>query len=253
MVTDDDESERIFQSELLEFETMEFQIQVKGIPRKLPGQEYDSNGELVGSGFFDLFDDFAANGKLGLVLRCQDMGQYVGLARADVYFRGTDRAHWWNFAKGYMGIWMQMMIVISLGVCFSTFLSAPVTMLATVCTIIFSFFSDSISELAKPTTEGGGPIESFIRLVTQKNLDQPLVESTGLTVVQTLDAFFMNVVSAVTSIVPNFAKMDFSDFLMYGYFVDNNRMLVAFCMSAAFCIGLTIFGYFCLKTRELAG
>jgi len=146
-----------------------------------------------------------------------------------------------------------MMIVISLGVSFSTFLSAPVTMLATVLTIIFSFFSESIRNLAAPTTEGGGPIESFIRLVTQKNLDQPLVDSVGLSVIERIDEFFMNIVSAVTSIVPNFAKMDFSDFLMYGYFVDNSRMLVAFCMTIAFCIGLMIFGYFCLKTRELAG
>ncbi len=244
---------RFYRSEIMEFESQEFQIQVKGIPRKLPGQAFDAGGEIRETGYFDLFDDFAANGQLRLVIRCQDMGQYVGLARADVYFRGTDQAHWWNFAKGYMGIWLQMMIVCSLGVAFSTFLSAPVTMLAAICTIIFGFFSDGIQKISAPGVEGGGPIESLIRLVTQKNMQQPLQESIGLTIIQRVDQFFMNIVSSISGVVPNFGKMDFSAFLTYGYFVDNSRLLVALCMAATFCIGLTILGYFCLKTRELAG
>ncbi len=36
-----------------------------------------------------------------------------------------------NFIKGYFGIWLQMVLVIAFGVMFSTFLSGPVAMIAT--------------------------------------------------------------------------------------------------------------------------
>lgn len=241
-----------FVSEQLEFESREFEVQVKAIPRKLPGQIFDASGELVGTGVFDLFDDFSKNGKLKLSVRCIDQGQYLGMARADIYLRATDKPYWWNFTKGYVGIWLQMMIVICLGVTFSTFLSSPVVMLATICTIIFGFFSEWLNKFASFSIEGGGPVESFVRLITQKNVNTPFPESLGTTIMERIDWFFISMVGAVTKIVPNFAKLDFSDFLTHGYFVDNDRLLVAMFLSAAFCLGLTFVGYFCLKTRELA-
>lgn len=244
--------DRRFRSELIEFETDEFAIQVKGIPRKIPGQIFGPEGELLESGVYDLFDDFAPNGRLKMTVRCIDQNQYLGMARADVYFRVTDKPYWFNFARGYFGIWLQMMIVVSLGVAFSTFLSAPVTMLATICAIIFGFFSESIRKLAVPDVSGGGPVESFYRLITQKNQEQKLTESVGVRIMEEVDRFFISMVSAVTNIVPDFSTLDFSDFLTYGYYVDNDRLLVAFLVSMAFCLGLAVMGYFALKTRELA-
>ena len=57
--------------------------------------------------------------------------QYYGMAQADLYIRAADSSFAWNFCKGYLGIWLQMALVISLGVMFSTFLSGPVALLAT--------------------------------------------------------------------------------------------------------------------------
>ena len=53
------------------------------------------------------------------------------MAQADLYIRAADSSFDWNFCKGYLGIWLQMVLVISLGVIFSTFLSGPVALLAT--------------------------------------------------------------------------------------------------------------------------
>ena len=242
-----------FVSEQIEFETQENDVQVKAIPRKLPGQIFSPNGELIGTDTYDLFDDFAANGRLKLNVRCVDQDQYLGMAQADIYFRSTDRPYWWNFTKGYIGIWLQMMIVISLGVAFSTFLSSPVVMLASICTIIFGFFSESIRKFASFDVEGGGPIESFVRLITQKNVGSPFADTLGTDIMKSVDRVFISMVGAVTNIVPDFSRLDFSDFLTFGYFVNNDRLFVAAAISAAFCVGLVFLGYFCLKTRELAG
>ena len=45
-----------------------------------------------------------------------------------------------NFAKGYLGIWLQMVLVIGIGVMFSTFLSGPVALLATLAASVAAFF-----------------------------------------------------------------------------------------------------------------
>ena len=64
-------------------------------------------------------------------LQCVEPAQYFGAAQADLYLRARDASFALNFAKGYLGIWLQMLLVIGFGVMFSTFLSGPVAMLAT--------------------------------------------------------------------------------------------------------------------------
>ena len=82
---------------------------------------------------------------------------------------------------------LQIDVVICLGVAFSTFLSSPVVMLASVCTIVFGFFSESIQKLASATLEGGGPLESLVRLITQKNLNSPLPDTLGTDIMLKMD------------------------------------------------------------------
>ena len=57
-----------------------------------------------------------------------------------------------------------MLLVIALGVMFSTFLSGPVAMLATLGALVGGFFSDFMFRLATGQTYGGGPFESIIRI-----------------------------------------------------------------------------------------
>ncbi|MEE2825007.1 MAG: hypothetical protein VYE64_00110 [Planctomycetota bacterium] len=251
-VPNDASSENRFQSDSIVFETNEFQIQTLPISRQQPGRLIAPDGSTVEIGMFDLFEDYARNGKLNLVLRCEDYNQYIGVARADVYFRATDDLYWANFFKGYLGIWCQMIIVIAMGVSFSTFLSAPITMLATLVTMIIGFFTPFIRTMTEEDVAGGGPIESLFRLVTQKNMEVTLETGIGTTLMEQTDNLLVGGLSTLTYLAPNFAQLNFSDFLTYGYSIDSQRILVAMAITIAFCMGLSIVGYFCLKTREIA-
>ncbi len=239
-------------SEPIIFETDEFNIQTLPVSRLQPGRILAPDGTIVEEGTYDLFEDFARNGKLKLILRCEDVNQYIGCARADVYFRAADDFYFWNFLKGYLGIWCQMIIIISLGVALSTFLSAPVTMLAASVAIIVGFFGEFIRKLAEPDVSGGGPIESFYRLVTQNNMETPLETGFATTVIEQIDNLLVYLLDKLTYLAPDFSKLNFSDFLTYGYSIDADRILVAITIALGFCLGLTILGYFCLKTREIA-
>jgi hypothetical protein len=241
-----------FVSELFDFESDEYSLQVLPIPAKLAGKKISADGKTLEANTYDLFKDYARNGKLRLRLSCRDLSQYIGVARADVYFRASDQSYPLNFIKGYLGIWCQMVIVISLGVALSTFLNSPVTMLGSVVVIIVGFFTGFIRDLMSPESVGGGPIESLIRVVTQNNMVSEMETGVVTTLIEQVDRFLVGLMVGFTYLAPNFSVLNFSDYLTYGYAIDTQRILVALAISLVFCIGLTILGYFALKTREIA-
>lgn len=248
----DSDLDNKFVSDVFDFETNEFTIQTLPISRRLVGKVIAPDGKTVGSGNFDLFNDYAANGKLRIRLSCRDTSQYIGVSKADVYFRAADRVYFGNFVKGYFGIWCQMMMVVAIGVALSTFLSSPITMLGAVVVMVLGFFTAFVRELMSPDSVGGGPIESFVRVITQENMVVSLETGIATTLMENIDRFLVLMMASFTYLVPDFKKFDFSDFLTYGYAIDFNRVLVALTTTIAFCIGFTLIGYFALKTREIA-
>ena len=63
------------------------------------------------------------------------------MAPADLYIRAGDASFELELPKGYVGIWFQMVLVIGIGVMFSTFLSGAVAMLATLGCMVMGFFT----------------------------------------------------------------------------------------------------------------
>ncbi|MFO0036709.1 MAG: ABC transporter permease [Planctomycetota bacterium] len=253
-VPDDPNTTPVFRSDVSLFETEEYNVQTIPVPRKLTGKLINPDGSIQREGDFDLFKDYAGDDlhRLKIIVRCEDRNQYLGLARGDVYFRATDDLYWWNFIKGYLGIWAQLLVVVSLGVALSTFLSAPVAVIGTIVLILVGFTTTFIRQLAQPDVSGGGPIESFWRLITQKNMEVDLEPGLQRTLMEQADTLLVNLLNSLTYIAPDFRRMNFSSFLTYGYSVDSSRLGVALLISIGFCLGLTILGYFCLKTREIA-
>ena len=251
-VPDNPQVENRFISEVSYFETNEYQLLTRPISRKIIGRIETPEGTLVEEGEFDLFDDFAKNGKLEMSLSCRDVNQYLGVARSDMYFRASDDVYWFNYLKGYVGIWCQMMTIIAMAVAFSTFLGTPIVMLGVLMMMIIGFFTPFIRSLTAYDRDGGGPIESLIRIVTQKNMQVDLETGVATTLIKESDKFMTQRLSDLTYLAPNFKQLDFSEFLTYGYSIDNQRILVALAITFAFCAGLTLLGYFSLKTREIA-
>ena len=115
------------------FESKEYVIDEQDIPREFRTPD----GEKV-----DLFKDIVDDGQVEVWLQCAEPSQYFGAAQADMYLRARDASFALNFVKGYLGIWLQAVLVIALGVMFSTFLSGPVAMLATLGALVGGFFND---------------------------------------------------------------------------------------------------------------
>ena len=233
------------------FESEEFTSDSFTIPRKL---------ELATGETVDIFEEYVDDkGRMELVLRCEERGQYFGSAQADLYLLAGEKNFFWNFAKGHLSIGLQMLLVISMGVMFSTFLSAPVAMLATLGTVGMGFFTTKIQALAasvfypdNPEIPGGGPIEALIRLLRQTNLTLDLDLGFATSVIKTLDQCIMSVMWAFASLLPNFARFDSVSYVAEGYNIPFEVWSQQIVIAVAYALVANCLGYFFLRTREIA-
>jgi hypothetical protein len=225
------------------FEAKDFYIDQRNIPRKLT----DSTGKPL-----DLFDDLVDDGEVEVWLTCLDDSQYFGAAKGDVYLRARDASFTLNFVKSYLGIWVQMLLVTSFGVMFSTFLSGAVAMMATLSALVLGFRTQFILDVAKGVIQGGGPIESFIRIIKQQNVTTQLEPGLTTDIVQTVDRGFMFFMTSVTSLLPNFNNFSNVNYLAHGFDIPPDVVLVQICTALGYLAAVFAIGYFFLKTREVA-
>jgi ABC-type transport system involved in multi-copper enzyme maturation permease subunit len=232
------------------FESKEYVADYRVIPREL-NSETGSGSE----GKIDLFNDLVtSDGKVSIEVRCVEPAQYFGVAQADLYLRPADSTFELNFAKAYLSIWLQMLLVTSLGVTLSTFLSGPVAMMATLSAVGVGFFGEFVRGVATGAVHGGGPIESAIRILTQTNVMTEMDDMNVIVfrVIQGMDGVLMRVLQAATYALPDFTRFDTVMFVADGYSIFPALVGQQVTMALVYFAVVTIVGYFCLKTREIA-
>ncbi len=231
-------------SDLHMFQAKDFYIDRQPIPRKLTS----ADGKPL-----DLFQDLVTpDGRVEVWLQCLDKAQYFGVAQADCYLRAKENLFELNFLKGYLGIWVQMVLVICFGVLFSTFLSGPVAMVAAIAAIVIGFFAQFVIDLALGKIEGGGPIESLIRLVTQMNVTIDMEQSIGIAIVQTIDKVVLFFMSAAAKLLPNYSSYSNIDAVAYGFDIRQGIVLQNLTAGLAYLLAVFLAGYFLLRIREVA-
>ncbi|HPM81278.1 MAG TPA: ABC transporter permease [Candidatus Anammoximicrobium sp.] len=236
-------------SEPIPFTAREFTLYRHEIPRKLKAVQADGTLRDI-----DLFESLVdEEGNVEIWIQCSERAQYFGMAQADLYIRGGDAPFAWNFCKAYVGIWLQMVIVTCFGVVFSTFLSGPVALFATAVTLVVGLFRAFIISVATGEQVGGGPVESAIRMITQ--LNQTIELDLGKPIEWTIrgvDAVLMFFMWVAANVLPNYWTFNTSDFVAYGFNIDGNLLGQHCLIALAFVLVLTVYGYFFLKSREIA-
>lgn len=246
-----DGEEILFETREIAFESREFAVQTLTFDRKVDVVWQDAEGNPM-TAQMDLFDEFAdpETGAFEIVLTCKEPGQYFGVSPLSIYFKLRDGSFAANFGKCYLGIWMQLVVVISLGVTLSTFLNASVSLLSTVAGLCIGFFGKFINELSTEEIEGGGPIEAVYRLVTQMNLTSD-IEGGGW--MRAIDTVLLQGMSSMTHIIPDFTTYSTQAPLADGYDISWPLLSAHLLVTFTFVIGAWLVGYFALRTREIAG
>ena len=236
-------------SEPIPFTAREYTLYRHEIPRKLKAVE--ASGSLKDVDLFESLVDEEGNTEIWI--QCSERSQYFGMAQADVYVRGGDAPFAWNFCKAYVGVWLQMLIVTCFGVVFSTFLSGPVALFATAITLVVGVFREFIISVATGEQVGGGPLESAIRMLTQMN--QTIELDLGKPIewaIRGFDAVLMAFMWVAAHVLPDYWAFNTSKFVAYGFNIDGNLLGQHCLIALAFFLVLTVYGYFFLKSREIA-
>ena len=248
------------QSPPILFTAREFEPELRIIPRtfRLPPKADGQAAEM------DIFQELVDDGRIEVMIRCEERAQYFGVAQADVYLRAPDSQFYRNFIKACVSIWLQMLLVTSFGVMFSTFLSGAVAMIATLSSIVMGFLTRFILNLAISVMrgeefldradyiEGGGPIESMYRIITQMNVTLDLEPGVVTTIMQTIDRLLMFCMWAAASLLPNYADFSNADYVAYGYNIQFDLWSQQCVITLVYIAAVTCLGYFLLKTREIA-
>lgn len=235
-------------SDSIPFIVKEFSVDHQDISRTLQGSINSEPQEI------DIFKDIAQDGKLEISIRCTDPGQYFGVAHADLFLRRGEATFAWNLFKGFLGIWMQMVLIICLGVMFSTFLSGPVAMVATLTSLIIGYFGTLAIDIAINDAPGGGPIESAIRMVMQTgamielDLGNPALETT----IKYADRGIIYLIVSLFQAIPSFGQFNTSEFVAYGFNIFEGLVARHLTMTLCYFLLTSLIAYFFLKTRELA-
>jgi ABC-type transport system involved in multi-copper enzyme maturation permease subunit len=213
-------------------------------PRKLE----DDNRKPI-----DLIDDLVSkDGRLEVIVQCLDRAQYYGFAQPDAYVRLPDGAPLWNFCKAHLSIWVQMVLVIAIGVACSTLVNGPVAMMFTLAFITLGFFRQFFIDVAIGKQVGGGPLESLYRLVTQMNQMSPLPENLGTQLIQAVDIVLKQAMLSLSYVLPDFRSLNTVSYVGYGFNIPMNHLLQDLTVCLAYLAGLFVIGYFLFRTREVA-
>jgi hypothetical protein len=228
-----------------EFVTSQVNIKFSDIRRQNP-----TTGELEN---IDLFKNLVDSGKLQVHIRCKEHAQFFGMAQADVYIRAPEGSFEANLIKCYLGIWMQMLLVILLGVFFSTFLNGIVALISSVAIVAMGMFAGFISDIQTGEAPGGGPIESMVRNITQQGATLELeMGDTAIEVIESLDGFYLNTMESLAKLAPDFSKFNMSAKVAYGYDIHMDLILRQLVTTMVYFFVLVLAGYFILTSREIA-
>ncbi|HEX6985082.1 MAG TPA: hypothetical protein VF170_06875, partial [Planctomycetaceae bacterium] len=256
---DDPDKTRVVDQEAV-FPIDEFDPNVQNVPREI--RTYDESGA---ERTVDLFEGVVSDdGRLRVEVAALDGNQYLGMAPADLFIRTPDRPFAFGYFKAVFGIWLMTVLVVVLGVTASTFLKGPVaTLLTFVLFVIGSPFRDFMDGLAASyeaavrsgqVVEGGGPIESIIRIVRHMNPSTALPDNALTSVIQAIDQVFLAGVWLVRYLIPDFGAYDLAEYSSKGYDVpwtSSPGLLPAAAMTLAFLIPCVLLGYYSLRFREL--
>lgn len=224
------------------FRVSEYHGDLHYVPREL----YNETGEPV-----DLFDDLCHGGRLRVEIFCLSPGQYLGMARPDLFVRTPDRPFASTYFKAVTGDWLMILLVVTFGVTASTFVKGPVATLLTVTLVVVGVgFYPFLEKLV--LEERWGSIESVKRIIDHKNPTVDLEQSRSQEIIEFADEGILDGLWVVYQTFPDFRVYSLAPYASKGFDVPwSAGLLPAFAMTLAYLIPCFLIGYLSLRFREL--
>jgi hypothetical protein len=196
-----------------------------------------------------------SRGGLNLEVRCVTANQYLGMAEGDLYILADRGGFSMNFLKGLFGIWLQVLVLTSIGLFAGAFLSWPVAILTTLFFFLFGEVAFTyIAQFAMSAldTQAFGPFESMIRILGHHNMQVALSPTAAVVAAKTADSVILPVLSRLVFLIPNFGALDVTNTVAEGFAISWTQIRDLTLMGLGYALPFSVAGYFILKNREVA-
>ena len=205
----------------------------------------------------DLFKDLVHNGSVVIEMQCIPRSQHFGVGPKDVYLLAREGRFDVNFAKAFVGIWLQLLLTVAIGVFWSTFLSGDVAMLATALSIFAAVMKPMMLAVAQGKLFGdaihsGGMFEASIRTLQQKATAVELDSGTTTDVVMAVDRKLNLAIEGFLNFVPDFSGMNDVEMVARGFDLPGTLILDHALQAGAFALPLFLAGFLIFKLVEVA-
>jgi hypothetical protein len=239
------------------FEIKEFSLNEQLIKREVSYYDEDLKDTRTVDLFKDLvyFDDDnkIKHNVIQIEVQCLDSGQYLGMARTDFFIRLPDRSFLGGYFKAVFGIWLLTVFIVSIGVTASTFVKGPVATLLTFSVLIVGQgFREFMIKLITGEQKGGGPVESWYRLVTHMNDTLELPDTVSVQIMQGVDKVLLGGLWLTQHLIPDLSSFVMSPYVANGFDVPwGVAMFRSLAMTIGYLIPCLLVGYYSLTLREL--
>jgi len=198
-------------------------------------------------------------GRIEVVLQCLVPAQYFGVAQADFYLLAGNGSFAFNYIKSCLGIWFSMLLVAAIGVTFSTFLSGPVAVLATLSVLLIgqvrefvSRWYDSLVTGDATIVPGGGPIESLYRIITQTSITLELDETPAVLAMKAADTLLVSPMRLLAAVFPSLGSLGTGEFVASGFDIPLDLIAEHSLETLGYVLPCIVLGALFLKAREVA-
>lgn len=204
-----------------------------------------------------IMSDTPAGYPLEVHVNCRASSQYLGTAKRNLYIL-LEEGNWiLNFAKGIIGIWFFMVLVVTLGVVLSTYLNAPISLLVTLLIVILGqpvilnyIYTESLPD--DPDRPGGRVFEASLRLINKENMVNVLPDNLATKTVKSLDNSVRYVFKLVHAALPDLKLYDRKVYVAEGFDIPWEELLATLVRLLMYLFPIVLIGYFLLSTREVA-
>lgn len=197
-------------------------------------------------------DKADGNPVLWVVVKCETPSQFIGVAKRDLYLLDAQGYFGINFFKGTAGLWFWLVLIIGLSVTCSTYLSGVISLMCALFLFVLGLFREFIQSLAAGQTEGGGPAESFLRLVNRQNLVEDIGQTPTAYVATTSDEVFRWFLRRFLNVVPDVNFFDLTSYVAEGFDIPVADLTLHALVLFGYLLPWAILAYYLMKSREVA-
>jgi hypothetical protein len=180
--------------------------------------------------------------------------QLVGVAKHDLYLLDDEKYFEWNFFKASFGLWCRLCLIIGLAVVFSTYLSGIISWMCTMTLFGLGLVMNDIKLMTMGLSDGGGPLESTIRLFTKQGIAAPMADTPAASVAQFGDEIYRHVLGFIMKLVPDVNRFDLSRYVSSGFDISGINILLVdnLIPLLGFLVPWFVLSFYLMKFREVA-